>query len=285
MSRTAVVTGGASGMGLSICEHLADRGHRVAVLDLNGDGAEQTAADLRSRGAQAFGTAVDVSDRAAVDDALDKVRSELGPIEILVTSAGISAFVKFLDLTIDQWNKMLAVNLTGTFHCVQSAIPDMIAAKWGRIVLISSSSAAARRAPHGALRVVEGRRDRADAGAGAGVRTDRDHREHDSTVVDRHPDGPRAAGAGATSPTTSSGRRASRWDESGRATTSRPRVRSCAPRKRATSPARSSESTAAPFREPAARRQSGGHHRCGLGHRRRGRGAVRAEGARWSAPT
>jgi 2-hydroxycyclohexanecarboxyl-CoA dehydrogenase len=141
MSRTAVVTGGASGMGLSICEHLADRGHRVAVLDLNGDGAEQTAADLRSRGAQAFGTAVDVSDRAAVDDALDKVRSEFGPIEILVTSAGISAFVKFLDLTIDQWNKMLAVNLTGTFHCVQSAIPDMVAAKWGRIVLISSSSA------------------------------------------------------------------------------------------------------------------------------------------------
>jgi 2-hydroxycyclohexanecarboxyl-CoA dehydrogenase len=128
-------------MGLSICEHLADRGHRVAVLDLNGDGAEQTAADLRSRGAQAFGTAVDVSDRAAVDDALDKVRSEFGPIEILVTSAGISAFVKFLDLTIDQWNKMLAVNLTGTFHCVQSAIPDMVAAKWGRIVLISSSSA------------------------------------------------------------------------------------------------------------------------------------------------
>ena len=128
-------------MGLSICEHLADRSHRVAVLDLNGDGSEQTAADLRARGAQAFGTAVDVSDRAAVDDAMDKVRSELGPIEILVTSAGISAFVKFTDLTIDVWNKMIAVNLTGTFHCVQSAIPDMIAAKWGRVVLISSSSA------------------------------------------------------------------------------------------------------------------------------------------------
>ena len=141
MGRTAVVTGGASGMGLSICEHLADRGHRVAVLDLNGDDSEQTAADLRARGAQAFGTAVDVSDRAAVDDAMDKVRSELGPIEILVTSAGISAFVKFVDLTIDQWNKMIAVNLPGTFHCVQSAIPDMIAAMWGRIVLISSSSA------------------------------------------------------------------------------------------------------------------------------------------------
>jgi 2-hydroxycyclohexanecarboxyl-CoA dehydrogenase len=128
-------------MGLSICEHLTDRGNKVAVVDLNGDAAEQVAADLRAKGHQALGTAVDVSDRAAVDDAMDKVRGEFGPIEILVTSAGISNFVKFTDITIDQWNTMLAVNLTGTFHCVQSAIPDMIAAKWGRIVLISSSSA------------------------------------------------------------------------------------------------------------------------------------------------
>jgi 2-hydroxycyclohexanecarboxyl-CoA dehydrogenase len=128
-------------MGLSICEHLADRGNKIAVLDLNGDAAEQVAADLRGKGHQALGAAVDVSDRAAVDDAMDKVRGEFGPIEILVTSAGISNFVKFTEITIDQWNKMIAVNLTGTFHCVQSAIPDMIAAKWGRIVLISSSSA------------------------------------------------------------------------------------------------------------------------------------------------
>ena len=141
MSRVAVVTGGASGMGLSICEHLADRGTKIAVLDLNGDAAEQVAADLRGTGHQALGAAVDVSDRAAVDDAMDKVRGEFGPIEILVTSAGISNFVKFTEITIDQWSKMIAVNLTGTFHCVQSAIPDMIAAKWGRIVLISSSSA------------------------------------------------------------------------------------------------------------------------------------------------
>jgi 2-hydroxycyclohexanecarboxyl-CoA dehydrogenase len=128
-------------MGLSICEHLADRGHKIAVLDLNGDAAEQVAADLRAKGHQALGVAVDVSDRAAVDAAMDKVRGEFGPIEILVTSAGISNFVKFTDITIDQWNTMIAVNLTGTFHCVQSAIPDMIAAKWGRVVLISSSSA------------------------------------------------------------------------------------------------------------------------------------------------
>jgi 2-hydroxycyclohexanecarboxyl-CoA dehydrogenase len=141
MSRVAVVTGGASGMGLSICEHLADRGHRVAVLDLNGDAAQRAAEDLRGRGQDALGAAVDVSDRAAVDDALNKVRSEFGPVEIMVTSAGISAFVKFTEITLEQWNRMIAVNLTGTFHCLQAVIPDMVAARWGRIVTISSSSA------------------------------------------------------------------------------------------------------------------------------------------------
>ena len=70
-----------------------------------------------------------------------KVRSELGPIEIIVTSAGFDEFQSFTDITLDAWERMLAVNLTGTFHCLQAAIPDMLAAGWGRIVTISSSSA------------------------------------------------------------------------------------------------------------------------------------------------
>jgi 2-hydroxycyclohexanecarboxyl-CoA dehydrogenase len=141
MSRVAVVTGGASGIGLSICRHLADHGHRIAVLDLDGDAAQRAAEELQASGAQAMASAVDVSERGAVDDALGKVRSALGPVEIMVTSAGIAEFVKFTDISIDAWNRMIAVNLTGTFHCLQSAIPDMIAARWGRIVTISSSSA------------------------------------------------------------------------------------------------------------------------------------------------
>ena len=84
---------------------------------------------------------VDVADRASVDDAIGAVRSELGPVEILVTSAGISMFEPFLDITLESWNRVIEVNLTGTFHCVQAAIPDMVAAEWGRIVTISSSSA------------------------------------------------------------------------------------------------------------------------------------------------
>ncbi|SQE00169.1 MULTISPECIES: SDR family NAD(P)-dependent oxidoreductase [unclassified Parafrankia] len=137
----AVVTGGASGMGRSICEQLAARGHRVAVLDINGDAAQAVADELRSAGADALACRVDVADRPSVDDALGKVRSELGPVAILVTSAGVTAFEPFTEITLESWRRVLDVNLTGTFHCVQAAIPDMVDARWGRIVTISSSSA------------------------------------------------------------------------------------------------------------------------------------------------
>ncbi len=150
MGRVAVVTGAASGMGHAIAQRLASSGHRVAVLDLDGEAAERTADQLRGNGAQALGIGADVSDRRAVDDALTRVRQELGPVEIVVTSAGLDEFISFTDITPSQWDRMLAVNLTGTFHCVQAAVPDMLAAGWGRIVTISSSSAqsGARRMAH-----------------------------------------------------------------------------------------------------------------------------------------
>ena len=97
--------------------------------------------DLRETGATAIAAEADVTDRGAVDAALDKVRAELGPIQIMVTSAGLDAFERFTDITIESWERVLAVNLTGTFHCLQAALPDMLAARWGRMVTISSSSA------------------------------------------------------------------------------------------------------------------------------------------------
>ncbi len=150
MSRVAVVTGGAAGMGLAVSSRLAAQGHRVAVLDLDGDAAVQAAKELQSNGARAIAATVDVSDRAAVDDVMSTVRSELGPIEILVTSAGIDRFEPFASITADSWERIVAVNLSGTFHCIQAALSDMLAAKWGRIVTISSSSAqsGARRMAH-----------------------------------------------------------------------------------------------------------------------------------------
>ncbi|RAY17289.1 short-chain dehydrogenase [Actinomadura craniellae] len=141
MKRVAVVTGGASGMGLSICHHLARRGHQVAVMDVDGPAVRRACAELRAAGARALACEADVTDRPAVEEALREVRAGLGPVEILVTSAGLVAFDSFTDITPESWDRVLEVNLTGTFHCVQAAVPDMLAAGWGRIVTISSSSA------------------------------------------------------------------------------------------------------------------------------------------------
>ena len=140
-SRVAVVTGGASGIGEAICRHLAAAGRAVAVLDLDASNTTRVTEALRAGGADAVGIAVDVADRAAVDDAFAKVRAELGPTEILVTSAGMVAFDDFADITPERWARVIDVNLTGTFHCCQAALPDMVAGGWGRIVTISSSSA------------------------------------------------------------------------------------------------------------------------------------------------
>ncbi|MBB5917348.1 2-hydroxycyclohexanecarboxyl-CoA dehydrogenase [Nocardia transvalensis] len=139
--RVAVVTGGASGMGASICRAFAGHGYRTAVLDIDATAAQRTADALREDGGSAIACAVDVTDRPAVEEALGKVRSEFGAVDILVTSAGAVGFAPFTEITPAEWHRIVEVNLTGTFHCVQAAIPDMVARGWGRIVTISSSSA------------------------------------------------------------------------------------------------------------------------------------------------
>jgi 2-hydroxycyclohexanecarboxyl-CoA dehydrogenase len=141
VSRVAVVTGAASGIGLGVARRFAADGDRVALLDRQGDAAEQAAAELREQGADAVGYEVDVADWSAVSGAFDRVRADLGPVGVLVTSAGIESFDAAVDISPDTWGRILAVNLTGTFACIQAALPDMIDAGWGRIVTISSSSA------------------------------------------------------------------------------------------------------------------------------------------------
>ena len=139
--RVAVVTGAASGIGLGIARQLASDGHAVALLDLDGDAAQSAAADLSAQGCSVVAHGADVADRGALERAFSAVREELGPVTIAVTSAGIEAFDSVLEVTPEKWDRVLAVNLTGTFACIQLAVPDMLAAGWGRIVTISSSSA------------------------------------------------------------------------------------------------------------------------------------------------
>jgi 2-hydroxycyclohexanecarboxyl-CoA dehydrogenase len=141
MSRVAVVTGGASGIGLGVAQQFAVDGYRVALLDLDGVAAEAEADGLRGTGATALAIEVDVADRSLVRKAFDRVRAELGPVEILVTSAGIESFTPVLDITDEGWDRLIDINLTGTFACIQAALPDMLEAGWGRIVTISSQSA------------------------------------------------------------------------------------------------------------------------------------------------
>ena len=140
-SRVAVVTGAASGIGLGVARRFARDGHEVALLDRDGKAAEEAAAELRGRGATAHAYEVDVAKWSAVHNRFARLRTELGPVGIVVTSAGIESFDAAADITPETWNRILAVNLTGTFACIQAALPDMVAAGWGCVVTISSSSA------------------------------------------------------------------------------------------------------------------------------------------------
>lgn len=125
--KTALVTGGASGIGRAIADRLRADGNHVATIDL-------TTSDTD------FAYVADVTDRAQLDEALAGVRAALGPITILVNAAGLTSFRRFANLTIDEWTKVIDVNLNGVFHVTQAVLPDMVRAKWGRIVNISSSS-------------------------------------------------------------------------------------------------------------------------------------------------
>jgi len=127
VSKTAVVTGGGSGIGAAIVNRLRSDGYRVAVLDLNPSDSE-------------FSYVADVTDRAQIDAALGEIRAALGPVTILVNAAGKDSFRRFTDISFDQWRKIIDINLNGVFHTIQAVLPDMLEAGWGRIVNISSSS-------------------------------------------------------------------------------------------------------------------------------------------------
>lgn len=139
--RVVVVTGGASGIGLGISQLFARNGHPVAMLDVQAEALERESNALCATGARILGRTVDVANRDQMDAAYAAIRAELGPISIVIANAGISAGHDFLSMSLETWQRMIDVNLTGVFHTIQPALPDMVQAKWGRIVTISSQAA------------------------------------------------------------------------------------------------------------------------------------------------
>ena len=140
-SHVVIVTGGASGIGLGVVRRFAENGHPVAMLDIQNDALEWEGAALRARGLKVLTREVNVSSREQLDAAYAEVREELGPIAIVIANAGYSKPVSFLSMSTNVWQDMIDVNLTGVFHTIQAALPDMVEREWGRIVTISSNAA------------------------------------------------------------------------------------------------------------------------------------------------
>ncbi|WP_425542469.1 SDR family NAD(P)-dependent oxidoreductase [Sphingomonas oligophenolica] len=138
--KTAVVTGAGSGIGRAIAVRLARDNAAIAVWDLNGDGAAETARQITDAGGKAIGMVVDCADETAIKAAAAKVRAEFGPITILVNNAGMAPFTPYMEISNELWDKTIAVNLKGPHLCTREMIPDMLAAGWGRIINITSSS-------------------------------------------------------------------------------------------------------------------------------------------------
>jgi 2-hydroxycyclohexanecarboxyl-CoA dehydrogenase len=136
--RHALVTGGGSGIGRAVAQHLARDGAAVTVLDLDAGGARAVVEALAAAGVRAHAVVADVSEATAVAAAVADARRALGAVHILVCCAGIAGFAPLLEMTAAQWERMLAVHLTGTFTAAQAVLADMVAARWGRIVTISS---------------------------------------------------------------------------------------------------------------------------------------------------
>ena len=141
MTKTALVTGAAAGIGRACAKQLAKDGMAIGVLDLLIDHAQKTADEINAEGGKAIALQADISNRAQVIAAVQTLRDAFGPITVLVNNAGITNTTPFKDITDELWDKVLTVNLKGTFIVTQVVLPDMEAAKWGRIVNMSSSSA------------------------------------------------------------------------------------------------------------------------------------------------
>ena len=136
--QVALVTGGARGIGKAIALRFAHEGADVGVLDIERETAEETAQEIRELGRRAVVSTTDISNPDAVSAALTQILGELGRLDILVNNAGIERRAPFLEITPEDWQRQVDVNLSGTFYCTQAAAREMSKRNYGRIVNVSS---------------------------------------------------------------------------------------------------------------------------------------------------
>ncbi len=139
--RVVVVTGGGGGIGGATCKRFAKEGAKVAVFDMNLAAAQKVAGDIQAAGGTAAAFQCDITDRAAVDAAVAAAEAQLGPIGVLVNNAGWDIFKPFVKTVPAEWDKLIAINLTGALHMHHAVLPGMVARNYGRIVNIASDAA------------------------------------------------------------------------------------------------------------------------------------------------
>jgi 2-hydroxycyclohexanecarboxyl-CoA dehydrogenase len=140
-NKTVIVTGGGGGIGGATCRRFGETGSRVAVFDINAESAAETAADITKAGGVAQAFRCDITDHEGVKAAVAAAEAALGPISILVNNAGWDVFRLFKDTTPADWQKLIAINLTGALNMHHAVLPGMLERRHGRIVNIASDAA------------------------------------------------------------------------------------------------------------------------------------------------
>ena len=136
--RGAIVTGGGRGIGAAVARALAAEGAAVVVAARTSEQLEAVAAEIRDSGQRAWPQVCDVTDPDSVEELASRAREHLQHIDILVNNAGIATSDPLHRITLEQWNRVMAVNATGTFLCTQAFVPAMLERGWGRVVNIAS---------------------------------------------------------------------------------------------------------------------------------------------------
>lgn len=139
--RTALVTGGARGIGRAVALRLAREGHAVAVADLLAEQGAEVVEEAQAAGGRAISLALDVTDTGSVAAGVERVASALGPIDVLVNCAGWDELRPFLETDEDFWRRVIAINYEGCLRTTRAALGSMVARGWGRIVNVSSDAA------------------------------------------------------------------------------------------------------------------------------------------------